>query len=392
MLFVQTFFSYTLLAIIMFASVKWTNNKKYFIIIPIISYTLFFGLRYGVGIDYYHYVELFKEWGNRDFMYRFERFEIRYELAFLYIMDFCYKMKYDSFVFLSIFAFIQIFFITFSFKKEERGVLAFFYIMLIVTGTAMGTFCNTIRQGVAICIFLFSIQFLTNRKYYYLYIICIFIATMFHVSAIALLLLLFLPRPKQGIFTNKYISIATIVLSYILSFYAPLQNFTNINILRPIFISLNYESYDYSFTTREDVGLMDLLYLFLYIIILYNSSKIKTFYDNPKVTFYFDLFIIGTVISYLFSSNLAMQRLTSYLVIFQLIIIAYALYYYFSIENKITFKILISAILLLSYFRIIYYSEDSTIQYATIFQDEYKPTKDAQYNKIMYHRSNKSLK
>ena len=92
MLQIQTFFVYTLLAILMFAfSKKANDSSNCYNYIPILLFILVFGFRYSVGIDWENYREIYEiELSDMSFS---ELLETRYEIGFILIVYFCHWLQ-----------------------------------------------------------------------------------------------------------------------------------------------------------------------------------------------------------------------------------------------------------------------------------------------------------
>ena len=196
----QTAIVYTLLAFGMFYFTKMSSRfvgviSNIFYWIPILLFTIVFGIRYGVGVDYFNYVEIYEFWNTGS--YSEERFELFPSLIF----SFCDKFLLSPVFIFVVFSFLDIYFIYLAFK-ERKIVLAYSILMFIFLGVGIWSFMNTIRQGVAICIFLYSLLFICNKKfiYYCIFTLCAFF---FHRSALILLPLYFLFYSGQVYCKNR---------------------------------------------------------------------------------------------------------------------------------------------------------------------------------------------
>ena len=90
------------------------------IIVIIASFTFVFGCRYGVGVDYFHYL----------FAYEHDTGE-RYEFLFKAISDFLRNNSLHFAVFFSVWAFLQITLLSYAFRNY-RFILPYLLLYLII--------------------------------------------------------------------------------------------------------------------------------------------------------------------------------------------------------------------------------------------------------------------
>lgn len=138
-------------------------------------FSILIGLRWDVGVDYmaYYYFAV----GDYAYDYEINRLEVIPR----YLALFTSKTSVPFYVWFIIMAFFQIFFVQNLLKKVYYPILGwgvFFFITLFLHEQM-----NIVRQGAAICIVLFSYQYILSKKPLH-YIICILFAYLFHKSAI----------------------------------------------------------------------------------------------------------------------------------------------------------------------------------------------------------------
>ena len=133
------------------------------------------------------------------------------EGAFMYFSQlFAYLNLHFTFFF-GFWAFLQISFMYLTFKNE-RYLLPYIGIIIVFGGHYVG-WMNGIRQIIAACIFVYSIQFIYDRKALK-YFLLIFIATLFHKSAVLLFVFYFIPQ--RDYFKNRFISLGLLLLAVII--------------------------------------------------------------------------------------------------------------------------------------------------------------------------------
>jgi len=191
-------------------------EKKFKINISIIFIFIIFlilatvaGLRWRVGTDY----------GGYALNYRF------YQITFLdsiksynepgiHIIAVISKYIYDDYATMFFLAsFITILLFTYTITKYSNHYLLSFFLLVFI-GSWHGTF-NGVRQYIACAIVFASLSYIINRKFI-IYLLCILIAASFHISAISMIVLYFIPLKKISIWQSIFIIIgsAALISSY----------------------------------------------------------------------------------------------------------------------------------------------------------------------------------
>lgn len=359
--------------------------KRLYLFIPILLFSIIFGCRYGVGIDYYNYVKLYEEFNCGQFS-EFSNIEI----GFLFIMEIFHRFSMSVVSFFIFLAFIQIYLLSRSFEDEDNlFVLPYIYLSLIMTGIAMSGFMNGIRQVIAFCIFTFSLRYIV-RKQILKYIICIIVAFLFHKSAVIVLPLFFIWLKRDYIFHTITIQLILLVCFFLFVFINPLQ--VLLEQLDDVIKLIGYENYidsDFIYGKRE-IGLMGIINLLINGIIVLYSNKMKDYYNNRFFNIIYDLFFVGVCLAYLFIGSIAFGRIIMYFTYFQFIMYAYLFVYLNDVklhskENLFSFSVL-SLFLVLSFIRVMIYSDQNTVQYVFFFQEHLFDIKDLQFETMMNNR------
>lgn len=301
-------------------------------IFPLLFFAVIFGMRYDVGVDHLDYLEgyLWREYVGKN------------EFLFNLLSEFGWKLNLHYAVYFAIIAFIQVFFFFYAFK-DERYLFPFLVFFLFTNGE--WTFwMNGIRQALAMCIWIFSLKYIEEKKFLR-YLLWGIVAFFFHKSAI--ILLVFYPILRNGKDYFKSIPLQLILIAAAFAFQVL---FSGIIIkFEPVIIYYmnllggdlyrNYDMEGLMSSYRESTG-TGLAYLFKIIlnvgIILY-SKKLKLFYNNKRFNIIYFFFFIGLVTSYMFPGGaIAITRPFRYFYIFQTIMYAYFLYFLYKTKLKDT--------------------------------------------------------
>lgn len=184
---------YVFFAYIMYSLGKKTNNSRgnpYRIDNKlwwyIISFTLICALRGNTGVDTLSYVYKFKHG-----VYGANLTSVNDELAFYCLCNFLSNNSIHYTVGLGVCAFLQIFFIVKG-VLPHKSLLIYFPIVLFGSELFLGM-ANAVRQMIAASLFFYAVQFIVSRNPIK-YLFCIMCASLFHHSALMLLILYFIPR------------------------------------------------------------------------------------------------------------------------------------------------------------------------------------------------------
>src|SRR5690554_2454781 len=156
--------------------VQYKSFWRFDTIAPLFLFAIVFGMRYDVGVDHLNYV-----YGYLNKLYLGKD-----EYLFFFFSDLGWHFNLHYTVYFGILAFIQVFFFFYAFK-EERFLYPFLILFLFTNGEVL-TWMNGIRQYLAMCIWIFSIRFIYERKFIFYLLWCV-VALLFHKSAIILIFL-----------------------------------------------------------------------------------------------------------------------------------------------------------------------------------------------------------
>lgn len=371
----QTICVYILLLVLMLISFKKVSktNKLRYAIGGILAYALMAGLRYGVGVDFFNYLEYYEYFRKSGIPL------VNHEIGFQYLTNLIASLDLHYSYYFGIIAFLQIFLITLVIKDDKK---IFPYIAYtFVLGCIWLSYCNGLRQIIAFCIWALSIQFIVKKKILLHYIL-ILLAFTFHSSA--LLLIIFYPifQKRQEWFANIKIQLLLLIISLGMMMTNYIQNF--ISMIEHILILSGYESYTRDYYSNMvmseslSIGIGFFLTLTINIIIICQNNNIKKWLNNIFFTIIYNLYFIGVLIKYAFISSQLVNRLNYYFLGFDYIIASYCMYYFYK-QNRRFFYILIILYIFL-FIGTMYRMEENTSLYIFNFQQEFFHEKNSLLN------------
>lgn len=291
---------------------------KYGLLISFFIIFVFLALRYDYGNDYVNYLDGFNEI-NRTLRFDIFDKEIHFEPGWILLCKLFKPVGFFGFV-----AFLSLLNCMIYYRLIKRFVPANLYwlsVFLYVFATDYLLIqLSSMRQTLAILIFIYSIQYISEKKFLY-YVCLILLASTFHNSALILLPLYFLGYAKFKM--NKFY-IGIIFLLYILVFLSKDYLTPVINLLVSSFNEGNYQVYDEEGVSGSGFGIILLSIFFILVLI---SSKKQT--ENNKIIYhlsimYFILIPFGLII-------MMLGRISMYFSVY--LIVIYPLVFN-SINNK----------------------------------------------------------
>lgn len=294
-------------------------------IIPIFAFTFVFGCRYDVGIDYLHYLNAY--------LYGTER---ESEPVFRFITDFMSSNGIHYAFYFALWAFIQISLVYYALKNHKYLLpyIAFFFIF----GTYFMSMMNVMRQQLAACVFMVTILFIEDKKLIK-YLLCILIASIFHRSALLLIIvypiLVFKDDWFQNIYLQLIIYFAAIIISisfedrFIAALEGPFMLFTNITGYDDTYryAILEIESLNSRTQFGNNTGLGIYINMFLTLPVLIMSKKLKCFYNSTYFNIIYTLWFVSIIAGHLFGNSIILFRPFVYLVNFKFVMLSFFAYY-----------------------------------------------------------------
>lgn len=251
----------------------------YFLSILIVTFLV--GLRGDVEPDYRSYLDIFNKVSFSN-LFSVNSVEIGYNY-YNYIVKEFLLLPFQFVVFTV--AFITIW-LKFKFLKNNSPRYLISFLLYYCSLLFLYDFI-AIRQALAMSIFMISIPFIIERRFLK-YLLCIFIASLFHISAVILFPLYFIINKKINNYFALFVLIGCLYLNIneitfpIISFFSDLFSISSVSNKLEIY-SLETE---YSF-----ISIRLLIFSFIFLIFKFFNNK------NEKFSLYFNIFLIGIVTS-----------------------------------------------------------------------------------------------
>ncbi|MBE6236649.1 MAG: EpsG family protein [Bacteroidales bacterium] len=316
---IQTLLVYISLTLLLYFAARYSAEKNtlFFIVSAIAVYSVVFGLRSGVGMDFWSY----KRWYD-DALLGIGSYD-HLEPGFRFLMDICAAASLPFSFFLGVVAFIQLL-LVFLAVRPFRDAYPFLALVFMLGGIWL-SYANGLRQQLAFCIFAYSVHFIADRKWIRYYL-CIALAIMFHTSAVFLLPLYPLYIFSDGWVRRKWIVLGLLV-AVLLASGTSAVNFIA-GYADGLAAYLGYDIYfndDYELTRTVERGLGYWINLSISVCLIYFGDQVKSYYGSRTVNIIYDLFCFGVLWKYLFIGSLIFSRVNYYFLGFEYIFAALTL-------------------------------------------------------------------
>lgn len=298
-------------------------------------FTISFAIRYNVGVDFVNYLDEYEsgyklEYGKNAPIYKY------------IALTWSNLGAHPAFYF-GTFVFIQITFFLLYFKNE-RFLYPFFVVFLFCNGEVQD-WMNIIRSTAAMCIWLYSIKYIEERKFWK-YLIAVLVAAGFH--RVAFLYIVLYP-----FLTIKEIKLPSIFFQYVVlggaliirklfvefaGVIAPIVNVVKTTLGGEEDL---YASYDVA-TMLGDInravtgtGIAFIVKLIIDAVIISYSNKMHQFYNCRKFNILYILFIISLFVFYCFPDYvISFSRPFRFFFVFRTIMLGYFAYYLWKHKSK----------------------------------------------------------
>ncbi len=321
---VQSFAVYSLLTALMLL-VAWQASRSRswgMMVLAILAYAVVFGYRYGVGRDYFIYLNMFETIRDGRILYR------PCEWGFLQLIALLCNLGYDTTVYFAVTSFIPVYLAFRVFKDEPRlyvPVVAVFMLYAFWQPTA-----NLVRQCFAVGLFALAVNAIYKRQWlsYYLLVALAFI---FHKSALVLVLVypIFALNRFKPFFNNVIAQIVLFVLAFGLMQLNVLELlvkvFFNIIVLMGYADSAAFENYTF---THTSLGLGFAIRMAVNLMIICHSNEIKAYFKDSPVAIFYDIWFVGVVLGIIFVQSMSVMRMLLYCTQIAIFVMAYALEYF----------------------------------------------------------------
>jgi hypothetical protein len=316
------------------------------------------GLRWETGTDWNNYLDNFNNTLTLDDIIL--NVLLGFEIGYGFIVLLFKQLSNNYFLFLLLHATFFYFIIFNVFKQYSPFPLI---AILLFYSSTIGILGSN-RQLLAIAVCLFSIKYIINKNFKF-FIFFIFIAFLFHTSAIFFSIAYFLNKDY-----NKYLIFILIALTVIIGFTnIPMNLF---NKLGPIFgeaAKLKSDFYlDKGTDSSQSLSIFGLIRRFLYFIlftILYKSISSKYLYFK----LFYNIYTFGLLIYFMFASSLLIliNRGSLYFNIMECFLLSSILIYYNKKSQRGIILSLLFIISIITFYQSISTYSDLFIPYKGLF-------------------------
>jgi hypothetical protein len=338
MIFYYTFLLISFFAILEVLKIK-LFNKRIIYGFFIVYLILFAGFRPGVGYDFDSYLLIFNNFSILSFAVG------NIELGFLSLMFLSKELSDDFNIFLLLVATISII-VKFQVIKKYSPYL-FISVLLYFTQEFLARDFGNIRQGLAIAFTAYSVQYAYERELFK-FLILLFIATLFHTTAIVFIIIYFV----HGVKLSHIFIFISIFLAFVFGQILDTNNIVYIlSLINNEYILTKLSDYtsqtDYSSALGITPGLFQRILIFS-IFVLYERVFIK------QTVYYYlirNISFIGILFFLFFNSfEIVAARGSYYFRFFDVIIIAFIV----NMIKDINYKIIATILIILYSFQGIY--------------------------------------
>ena len=362
---IQTVLTYSILTIAMYLLCKKAEivDSWRYVIIALGVYSLVFGFRYGVGTDYFAYVEMYKN--------VISNYPIRdVEIGYLYLMKASAFLNLPIEAFMFITSFIPIYF-TFKILKDNLNICKFLVLSFMLTAFWL-SYMNGLRQIIAVSLWIYSIKYIIEKEPIKHYIL-IFLAISFHNSAYVLLIFYPLITYKNEWFQRVSIQIGILMVSLILMRLSFVQNIiSNVEYLLTISGYEWYVDHAHSKLIQDEqlvLGVGFYINIARIILLICLSSKVKSWANSDLFIVIYNFFFIGIIIKYGLWGSQLIGRLNWYFFMTESIVGAYTLAYLFE-NTKKYYSLILFAFWGMTFVATLYKAIDNTSYFVYTWQHE----------------------
>lgn len=300
------------------------------IAVIIAAFTFVFGCRYGVGVDYFRYL----------FSYQYGMNE-RYEFLFRSVSNLMLAHNLHYSIYFSFWAFLQIVLLLYAFRNYR---FIFPYLLLyIIIGNYFMSMVNIIRQQLAALIFLCSIQFIDEKKIVN-YLICIFLASMFHRSALLMVVMYPILRYRDDWFQNVGLQLILLFAAVFLSFRFDLVTqfigkpfawfASTFGFERYRVAVLGNETLDDTSRFGANTGMGIFVSLFKCLPIILLSKPLKMFYHSSFFNMLYSMWFVRVFTNYALGTSVILNRPFVFFTDIGLVMLSFFTYYCFKSKKS----------------------------------------------------------
>ena len=333
-------------------------NIFFSIVVPIFIISLIIGLRYNVGVDYLSYKEIYETKISSDLRWSIDNRET--ELLFTIICVLLHWFNVPYYGMFVLMAVIPICFFYASFRDEKYLFIPAF-ICLCLSGVLF-MYLNIMRQGISFFIILYSIRYIRSKSFLK-YAFWILLASGFHVSA-----LIFLPLYILGYLHALYNRVFVIILySASLLFSEYLMN-SLLLFINPILQNsyIQYVNVIENWNMAEGTGLGVILQHVSDILLITLSPCCFRYFGKERFDIYYNIFLLGVIISNIAGMNLLLNRIPFCLVSMRMMVMSFIFYYCYKFWMKVPLVYKLSAVACLACNIVYFIGNSLSLEYSFI--------------------------
>lgn len=365
----QSLFVYPLLVLVMLylAYVGRGKESWKYMVYACMVYAVVFGMRYGVGTDYLAYKEAYEvlagQFGATDNVEKME-WGFRKMSQLMAVCGVHYTFYFG------IIAFAQLLLTFWAFKDKYEGY-PYLVFTFMVSCCMWLTYSNGLRQILVVSLWILAIRLAVDRKPWQFYITVVS-GLLFHNSAVLLLpmypLLRYTPRDWVR---SVPVQLALLAVSLVVMKLAVVQSlFGRMDALLQL---AGYEVYAQS-SQAENVertvtlGIGFVITFAIILLIIIYSRRMKEYFDSPLLEAYYNMFLVGVLMKYIFLSSNLFGRINYFFINTMFIVLAAMLQYAHRRDRRL-FYVLIG-LSFLSFFAVILKGSENTADFIFFFQDD----------------------
>lgn len=292
--------------------------KKIFLYIPIVLASIVLGYRYGVGVDYFSYENLYN---SQSYSSIFDSSAAEPIFGIIYQLGYHLGLSFNAV--LSVLTLFSFYFLYKSFANNRR--ILFWVILFFFFSGQLFWHLNILRQSIALSILIYSVKYVVNRRPLHFFFF-VLLASGFHVSSI------FFVFAYLSVYINRviyYRKLQVLLLLISIVFSKEILN-AIISVAVTLMDYTPYSRYGTLVSTMEltsgsGLGMM-VKSISDFIIICY-VIKLADFYVCKKFNVYYIIYFVGAIMANVFGLNLLLNRIAFLFVSFRFIILAFLLNY-----------------------------------------------------------------
>lgn len=357
---------FILITMMMYLSYIGRAKKQWkYMVYAIVAYAIVFGIRYGVGVDFFSYLHNYNAYTTSSGHWGVSQ---SFEPGFGFITEALASLNAHYTVYFGVIAFLQLYFSMLAFKDQPK--LYPYLIFTFMVGSYWLTYSNGLRQIFALSLWFWAVKFMAEKKVWQHYLV-IALACSMHTSAILLTVFYPIFNWRREWFKDLRVEFGVLVFSLIMMKVDIVQNlWKNFDTVIQMTKYDDYLQQDHANQIHTDVklGLGFLITLVWITLIIAYSKKTKEYVKSTYFNIAYDLFMIGVALKYILINSMMLTRVNYYFINFLFIVTAYTLHYAHK-NNKPLFYALIGLVTFI-FFATVLNGEDNTALYVFFWQKD----------------------